>query len=344
MTLPSKQMSKADVLLFTIETLAQKDSSLSAKAGELERAQSKGGHALDAVVTRLGADIQEAIRALPMDRCDLLTMPEVTALMGTSERNAERYVSDYLDTHRKGDRPGHLDYHPRTQRGRKYWKWFYHLKPFDAFLEGLDDREYENRRAAGLRQRHTPAGIAKRQIKAEAEMRELGMVQAVLKKDRLDLVRTTLADHPLGPQAQGELAALRKTLAAMGVSLEDMVALQTFVQAQMADITTSVVVRQPWLVDAQGRVTDHAWWAIDADAESIRADLVAGGTVVHMPLVEALEREWRSGNAYAVWSAIADMAAVRSIESRKRHLAAMRQAQDEGNGKDLPVKERTRSS
>lgn len=175
-------------------------------------------------------------------------------------------------------------------------------------------------------------------------MREIGMVQAVLKKNRLDLVRTTLAEHPLGPQAQGELAELSKTLATMGVSLEDLVALQTFVQVQVADITTSVVVRQPWLVDAQGRLTDHAWWAIDNDTESIRADLVAGGTVVHMPLVEALEREWRPGDAFAVWLAIADMAAVRSMESRRRHLAAMRQAQDEGKGKDLPVKERTRSA
>lgn len=338
------QMSKADALRFTVEALAQSDDSLIAKARKLERAWAKGGEVLQGAVAQLGETIQAVIRGLPMDRCDQLTIAEVAAFMGTNERNAERHIGIFLKPPRqRGKGPGDRDYHIRNKHDRRYWQWFYHLKAVEAFLDEEEELEHGRRRAAGLRQRHTPSGIAKRQERLEAEMREVGMVRAVLKKDRLDLVRTTLAEHPMGTEVLADLAALKAKLAGMGVSLEDLIGLQTFVMAQVADITTSVVARQPWLLDAEGRLTDHAWWTIDNDAESIRDDLVAGGTVVHMPLVEALQREWRPGDAYAVWSAISDMAAQRSIDTRRRHLAAMRQAQDEGKGKDLPVKQRVRS-
>lgn len=333
------QMSKSEALRFVVETLAQRDGTLIGAARELDRAWAKGGDILKSLITRLGAQIQDAIQALPMDRCDLLTMAEVTALLGTSERNAERHIRAYLQPPRQvGQGPGEGDYHVRNKHDRQYWRWFYHLQPLEAFGEEQEEKIHTARRNAALKQRNTPEGLDRRRQKIEADMRELGLVRAVLKSDRLDLVQTTLAAHPEAQGALADFEALKRKLQGMGLRLEDLMGLQTFVQAQVTLLTTSVMVRQPWLVDAQGRLTDHAWWPIDHDAQAIQASLLAGGTVVHGTLVEVLAQEWAEGDAYLTWSTIADLAAQRSINERRRHLAHRRERTAMNRGRDLPPK------
>lgn len=313
------QKSPQEVLITVVDVLAnanKSDRKWKEKAKELAQHYLKG-HKVE--IKALGEEVSQAIAKLPLQRCNELTVDEIAALLQAGVRTAQRRLAEFVEGVEPSAGPSEGRYHTINKALQGYARYHYHLKPFQEFLKEWTTRHEQDQVKKGEESWKSPAGLQRRQGKRRNEAQR----QADIFEDAKNLV---LRDHPEDRESIDKFQALFKK---HGFILAALPQFAAFIHAQVADITTSVVVKQPWLITHEGQVLDHAWWPIDHNTRQIRAALEDGGTIVEMPLVEAVRTDWKGGNAWGVWAHIAGLAAERWQNEALPHLAKMRSEQAE---------------
>lgn len=239
-----------------------------------------------------GVRVQDALMRLELDRCNQLSFDELAALQRTGSRNLERHVKEYLVQEQEGDGPRKGGYHLFDVTLGTYRKWHYHRTPFLNFMDRKGDQTHARKVETGRRNARAP-------------------VEAALLK----------ADPALAKRFK-ELAAELESHG-FSVSIRHMQAFASFLDAQAQDLTRTVTEPQPWLTDHKGRVVDHAGWPLTGTG-AIRSLLEKGGTVESLPLIPALKRDWKPGNALTLWTAVANLAMERWREDHQKRLPSAR--------------------
>lgn len=293
------QKSIIEVLKHLVDAYKSFDAQWAEQSKEFDRQYRKGQD-----LNPWGLKVQKAILDLEQSRCDELTVLEIAALMLASQKTAERKLKIFLDTKPEGSKAGEGAFHAGNKHLGRYERWHYHRDPFQRFLEEQDEQlrvlKSANARAAWK----SSKGVALRQGKQRNETRR----QADIFADAAQLAADRLAGQPDLAAALKVLAKSHTHLKAQGIQVEVKVlpAFAAFVDAQTQDIAHGVSVPQPWLTDAKGRIVDHAGWPLTG-AGAIRTVLAKGGTVESMPLMTALKRVWKPGNAFSLWINVAQL-------------------------------------
>jgi hypothetical protein len=293
-----------------------------------------------------GLRVQKAIADLPKDRCDELTVIEIAAYMLVHQKTAEARLKKYRAVVPEGtfkkDKGWDGGYHLDNAHQGIHARFHYHRNPFQAFLDKQAEALHQTKVTKGHAAWLTSGGLARRQGKQRNDDRRRAdsfAAAAQLAADRL-------AGQPDLAEALKALAESQALLKAQGISikveLQHMPAFAAFMDAQTQDLSRGVTEPQPWITDAKGRVVDHAGWPL-AGAGTIRQVLEKGGTLESMPLMTALKRDWKPGNAFFLWSAVAELAVDRWREDHQKRLPTMRAQETLAKGKNLPSRERIRS-
>lgn len=313
------QKSPQEVLITVVDVLAnanRSDRKWKEKAKELAQHYRKG-HTVE--IEALGKEVSQAIAKLPEQRCNELTVDEIAALLQAGVKTAQRRLAEFVEGVEPSAGPSEGRYHTINKALQGFKRYHYHLKPFQEFLNDWTKRHEQDQVKKGEESWRSPAGLQRRQGKRRNEAQR----QADILEDAKNLA---LRDHPEQLESFEKILALFKKQGLVLVALPQFAA---FIHAQVADITTSVVVNQPWLINHEGQVLDHAWWPIDHTTRQIRTVLEDGGTIVEMPLVESVRTDWKGGNAWGVWAHIAGLAAERWQSETLPRLAKMRSEQAE---------------
>lgn len=302
---------------------------------DFERAYFKGQ-----TLNPWGERVRQAIQGLEADRCNELTVDEIAAYLKQSQKNAEVKLRAYLDVETEGQGPSEGGYHLGNAHRGRYERWHYHRDPFQAFLDQQKEQLHEKKVAIGRAAWKSEKGVALRQGKQRNEDRR----QADIFADAAQLAAERLAGQPDLAAALKILAKDPGVLKAHGITIELQLipAFAAFVDAQTVSIERGVTEPQPWLTDSKGRVVDHAGWPLTGTS-AIRTLMAKGGTVESMPLVMALKRDWKPGNALMFWHGVAQLATWRWREDLLKHLPANRARDSMENTDGMRKRDRKRS-
>ena len=293
------QKSTSEVLKHLVDTYRSYDAQWAEQSKEFDRQYRKGQD-----LNPWGLKVQKAIQGLKQTRCDELTVLEIAALMLASQKTAERKLKLYIETKPEGSKAGEGAFHAGNKHLGRYERWRYHRDPFQQFLEEQGEQLRELKSVNAQAAWKSSKGVAMRQRKQRNEAQR----QADIFADAAQLAADRLAGQPDLAAALKVLSKSQALLKAQGIQVELQLlpAFAAFVDAQTQDIGNGVNVPQPWLTDAKGCIVDHAGWPL-AGAVAIRAVLAKGGTVESMPLMTALKRVWKPGNAFSLWINVAQL-------------------------------------